>query len=172
MKAFVVHEIRHMDRLFKRLEKWLLVFLLGFMIGFSLLQIVLRNVFSTGFVWGDSLLRHAVLWISLLGAGRATAEDKHIRIDLLPRLLPASGGAWVSLLTDCFACLVCVILIHASWNFLTYETMAGTRAFGQIPLSWLEAVFPFSFAVMAVRFALRAFSGINSITAKTQERDS
>jgi TRAP-type C4-dicarboxylate transport system permease small subunit len=33
-------------------------------------------------------LKQAVLWICLLGAARAAADDKHIHIDILPRLLP------------------------------------------------------------------------------------
>lgn len=159
MRPVFLDEMRQVEGFFGRIEKWILVLLLGFLIGFSLLQIVLRNFFSTGFVWGDSLLRHSVLWISFLGAARATAEDKHIRIDLLPRLFPGRGSGIVSVVIDLFSCLVCVVLIYASWIFISYEKMAGTFAFGQIPLWWLEAIFPFSFSVMAIRFGSRVASG-------------
>jgi TRAP-type C4-dicarboxylate transport system permease small subunit len=74
------------------LEQWVLVLLLGFLAAFAVTQIILRNFLSVGLVWGDDLLRHGVLWISLLGATRATLERKHIRIDLLPRILPARLG--------------------------------------------------------------------------------
>ncbi|MGA7874032.1 MAG: TRAP transporter small permease subunit [Desulfoferrobacter sp.] len=170
MRAFSLHEIRDIDGLFGRIEKWVLVLLLGFLIGFSLLQIILRNFFSTGFVWGDTVLRHAVLWISLLGAGRATAEDRHIRIDLMPRLLPKSGAAVLSVLIDFFSFAVCVVLIYASWSFISYEMAAATFAFGRIPLWWFESIFPFSFTVMAVRFALRAYSGIGRMTRRAEVR--
>lgn len=160
MRPFFVDEMRQVEGFFGRLEKWVLVSLLGFLIGFSLLQIILRNFFSTGFIWGDSLLRHSVLWISFLGAVRATAEDKHIRIDLLPRLFPGRGANIASVFVDLFSCLVCLVLMYASWNFISYEKMAGTLAFGKIPLWWLEAIFPFSFTVMAIRFGYRVLSDI------------
>ena len=160
MKAFSPNEIGPIDGFFGRIEKWLLVFLLAFLISFSLLQIVLRNFFSVGFVWGDTLLRHAVLWISFLGAVRATAEQKHIRIDLIPRLLPGSGAALLSAIVDLFSSAVCTVLIAASWNFISYEKMAGSFLFGRIPLWWVEVIFPLSFMLMAVRFGLRAISGI------------
>lgn len=147
--------MKQFEDLFGRIEKWVLVFLLGVLLAFSLLQILLRNFFSTGFVWGDSLLRNTVLWISFLGAARATAEDKHIRIDLLPRLLPSFGAALISLIIDLFSLLVCIALIHASWRFVMDERAAGGFAFSQVPLWWFEVVFPFSFAVMLVRFGLR-----------------
>lgn len=168
MRALSLQGIRDINGWFGHVEKWLLVFLLGSLIAFSLLQIVLRNFFSTGFVWGDTLLRHGVLWISLLGAGRATAEDKHIRIDLMPRLLPGPAAALLSILIDFFSSIVCVVLIYASWHFISNEMMAGTFAFGQIPLWWLESIFPFSFTVMAVRFALRVFYGIGLLMRKTE----
>lgn len=132
-----------------------MVSLLGFLLTFSLLQILLRNFFSTGFVWGDSLLRNTVLWVSFLGAARATAEDKHIRIDLLPKVLPPFGATLVSLLIDLFSLLVCSALIRASWRFVMDERAAGSFAFSDIPLWWFEIIFPFSFTVMLVRFTIR-----------------
>jgi len=146
--------MKQLEDFFGRIEKWVLFFLLGFLLAFSLLQIVLRNFFSTGFVWGDSLLRNTVLWISFLGAARATAEDKHIRIDLLPRLLPTFGATLSSLIIDLFSLFVCIALILASWRFVMDERVSGGFAFSQVPLWWFEVIFPFSFAVMLVRFGI------------------
>lgn len=162
-------DMRQVDGFFGHVEKWILVLLLFFLIGFSLLQIVLRNFFSTGFVWGDSLLRHSVLWISLLGAARATAEDKHIRIDLLPRLLPRAGAAVISIVVDFFSFVVCLVLTYASWSFLSYERMSNSFLFAQIPLWWLEAIFPLSFTVMAVRFGIRVASSATRLARGTED---
>jgi TRAP-type C4-dicarboxylate transport system permease small subunit len=162
-------EEKQTESLFGRVEKWMLVLLLGILIGFSLLQIILRNFFATGFVWGDSLLRNLVLWISFLGAARATAEDKHIRIDLLPRLLPGSAKAVLNLLVDSISFLVCLALLYAAFNFIGYEKMEGSFVFNQIPLWWLEIVFPLSFALMAVRFGLRIPSGILHLLGRNKD---
>ena len=138
----------------------MLVLLLGFLTAFALAQIIFRNFLSVGLVWGDDLLRHGVLWISFLGAARATLERKHIRIDLLPRVLPVR----LSFIADFMCCLisfvVCLLLLWASWNFVQGERLAGDIAFASIPYWWLELIFPISFALMACRFCLNCISGL------------
>jgi len=156
MSFLFAEGIRRTGRLFKHLEKWTLVGLVVFLAVFSLMQIVLRNFFSTSFVWGDTLLRHAVLWASLLGAARATVEGKHIRIDLLPRIMPGRTARYVSFVTNLFALSISILLLYASWNFVSDERLAGSIAFREVPYWWLEVVFPFSFAMMALRFGFKA----------------
>lgn len=160
MNASSPSNLKKISQFLGDLEKWVLVLLLGFLTAFALAQIILRNFFSTGFVWGDDLLRHGVLWISLLGATRATLESKHIRIDLLPRVLPARLG----LIADSVCCFislfVCVLLAWASWNFVQGERLAGDIAFAFIPYWWLELIFPISFGLMACRFCFNCIRGL------------
>lgn len=160
MNASFSGSLKRIGQILGNLEKWVLVLLLASLAAFALAQIVLRNFLSTGFIWGDELLRHGVLWISFLGAARATLERKHIRIDILPRVLPAR----LSFVTDSVCCfvslLVCLLLAWASWNFVQAERLAGDIAFASIPYWWLELVFPISFALMALRFCLNCISGL------------
>ena len=55
-----------------RLEEGILIFLLVSMIILSFTQIVLRNLFETGLIWIDPLVRQMLLWITLVGAMVAT----------------------------------------------------------------------------------------------------
>lgn len=160
MSASSPSNLKKISQFLGNLEKWVLVLLLGFLTAFALAQIISRNFLSVGLVWGDDLLRHGVLWISFLGAARATLERKHIRIDLLPRVLPGR----LSLIADFICCFislfVCVLLVWASWNFVQGERLAGDIAFASIPYWWLELIFPISFALMACRFCLNCISGL------------
>jgi len=152
--------LKRVIQFFENLEKWLFVILLGSLATFAVLQIILRNFFSTGLVWGDDLLRHGVLWISILGASRATLEKKHIRIDLLPRVLP-TRLRFISDFMCCFiSFLVCVVLFWASWNFVQGERLAGDIAFASIPYWCVELIFPIGFAIMALRFGFSFASGL------------
>ena len=152
--------LKKVSQFLGNLEKWVLVLLLGFLTAFALAQIIFRNFLSVGLVWGDDLLRHGVLWITFLGATRATLERKHIRIDLLPRVLPVR----LSFIADFMCCLisfvVCLLLLWASWNFVQDERLAGDIAFASIPYWWLELIFPISFALMAFRFGFSCISGL------------
>ena len=60
-----------------RIEKFFVAGMLGVMILLAFLQIVLRNVFSSGISWGDPLVRYLVLWVGFIGASLATKESKH-----------------------------------------------------------------------------------------------
>lgn len=74
-------------RIVSFVEDAILIVLLTAMIGFAVAQILLRNVFESGIVWADPLLRALVLWIGLAGAVVATRLDKHISINVLYRYL-------------------------------------------------------------------------------------
>jgi TRAP-type C4-dicarboxylate transport system permease small subunit len=152
MTSFHRNNILQLSRWFGRLENGLITSLVIFLVAFSLLQIILRNFFATGLIWGDTLLRQIVLWVSLLGAARAAAENKHIQIDLLPKLLPAASARALGIISNCFAMVVSATLFYASLTFVQNEMSSGTMAFIDIPNWWLETVFPLSFALMTLRF--------------------
>ena len=138
-------------RLYDLLEKWTIVLLMAALVLFALYQIVLRNFFSTGIVWGDIFLRHVVLWIGFLGACRATAEDKHIHVDLSSMISTRWLRSLLGLLRVVFLSAVCTVLFYASWIFLGDEKSSGYFAFLDIPYWWLQTIFPLSFLVMTLR---------------------
>lgn len=168
MKIPFLDGISKIGRVLGNLEKWLLVCLVIFLIGFSVLQIILRNFFATGYPWADTLLRHVVLWVSLLGAARATAEDKHIRIDLVPRLLPGGSARTVALVTQLFSLCVSAALLSASWTFIRDESLSGSFAFDNVPLWWFETIFPITFAIMTLRFAYSFLETLNGNPGQTE----
>ena len=64
----------------------------GLLLLIALLQILLRNGFSTSLPGAEELLQTLVLWLAMLGALGATREGNHIRIDLLAQVLPGPWG--------------------------------------------------------------------------------
>jgi TRAP-type C4-dicarboxylate transport system permease small subunit len=142
-------------RLFRRLEDGLLVVLLSGMILLASAQILLRNLFDSGLVWGDPTLRVLVLWLTMLGAMAATREQHHIHIDLLGRFLSPRQRPWVQGLTDLFAALVCGLLAWHSGRFVWFEFQDGGILFAFIPAWLCELVMPLGFGVMSLRFLLQ-----------------
>ena len=149
-----------MSHLLGQLEEWAIIVLVGLLVVFSILQVILRNFLSTGLIWSDDFLRHGVLWVSFLGAAKATLENKHIRIDLLPRLMPVRGRFVAELVCALFSCLICLTLLWASWGFVQDERLMSDVAFASMPYWILELVFPFSFALMALRFGFSLINGL------------
>ncbi|MCK4302903.1 MAG: TRAP transporter small permease subunit [Candidatus Eisenbacteria sp.] len=145
------------DRGVRRFEHLVLTGLLLSMLGFAVLQIILRNLFHTGLVWVEPLLRHLVLWIGFSAAVVAAGRLRHIHMDVIGRLLPESFRLRVLRLTTLAAAVVCMVLARASWIYLGQEQEFGSTGFLQIPVWVLTSVIFLGFALMAKRFAARAF---------------
>ena len=151
------------DEIMARVEQILLVTFLGLMIGIAFLQILLRNFFSTGLDWGDSLVRNLVLWVGFIGATLATKEEKHINIDVVSRWLPSLGKNVVTLITHLFSFFVCCGLTYAALKFIKNEIQMENIAFLDIP-AWIpEMILPMTFGLMTFRFGLRSFKNLSEM---------
>ena len=148
------------DEALARVEQTLLVTFLSFMILTAFLQIVLRNFFSTGLDWADSLLRNLVLWIGFIGATLATKEGKHINIDVVSRWLPSLGKNIVTLIIHLFSFGIGCLLTYAALKFIKNEVQMARMTFLNIP-AWIpEMILPVTFGLMTFRFCLRSFKNL------------
>jgi TRAP-type C4-dicarboxylate transport system permease small subunit len=151
------------DEAISRVEQTLLVTFLSFMILTAFLQIVLRNFFSTGLDWADSLLRNLVLWIGFIGATLATKEGKHINIDVFSRWLPSLGKNIATLITHLFSFGIGCALTYAALKFIKNEVQMERMTFLNIP-AWIpEMILPMTFGLMTFRFGLRSFKNLSEM---------
>jgi TRAP-type C4-dicarboxylate transport system permease small subunit len=125
--------------------------LLG-MVFLSALQIVLRNLFDSGLLWIDPLLRHLVLVLALTGALLATRMKRHVQINVLGRLLRGWPRRVVGAAIAAMAGLVSLGLTHAALSLLGDEVAFGETIFLGLPSWVVVALFPVTFGAMAYRF--------------------
>lgn len=155
--------LRKMDEVMDRIEQVLIIVFLSSMILIAFLQIILRNLFSTGLTWGDPLVRNLVLWVGFVGATLATREGRHISIDVLSRWISSSGKEVVELLTHLFAFLISALLTFAAYKFIKNEMAMKTMAFLGIP-AWIpEIILPIIFGLMTFRYGLLSLSLISKM---------
>jgi TRAP-type C4-dicarboxylate transport system permease small subunit len=136
----------------KRTEGIVLSTILFTMILLAVLQIVLRNLFRTGVLWIDPLLRYLVLWIGLIGAFAATRRLRHITIDVLGRLLPGRTRIVARAATSFVALVACALLANASWSYLEGEFTFGSKPFLGVPSWAANSILVLGFAAMGWRF--------------------
>ena len=141
-----------------RIEKFTLTVMLSVMILLAFIQIILRNVFSSGIAWGDPLVRYLVLWVAFIGASLATREGKHITIEVFSRWLSDRGNRFLQAISSLISALVCALLVFAGWTFVSNEAQMGGTTFLQIPLWIPQIIIPVAFAMMTLRFSLRFFA--------------
>jgi TRAP-type C4-dicarboxylate transport system permease small subunit len=140
------------------LENALLTLLLAGLITLAVGQILLRNLFSIGFPWIDGVIHLGVLWLAVIAAVVATREQRHIAINLAPRLLPPAWHRPVAGVANGFAAGVCGVLAWYSWAFVSDAREFGDVLLGTQPAWVLELILPIGFVLMAYRFGLRALA--------------
>jgi TRAP-type C4-dicarboxylate transport system permease small subunit len=150
--------IEYIQGILHRLEDGVLVGLLLLLISIAVLQILLRNLFDSGILWGDFLVRILLLWIGLVGAMVASRQGNNINIDLVTRYLPPRVQCMVNFIVDLFTAMVCVIVAYYSLNFVQMEFTYGGSAFAQVPLWLCQTIIPFAFTVIALRYLLLSFT--------------
>ena len=135
-------------------ENFFILTLVSALIFLSVAQIILRNVFSWSFVWGDGLIRLLVLWLALAAAIAASRDDKMIAVDLLSRVLPERWKNSVALLTNLFTGVVTGLLAFFSWTFVEDSRIFGDTLLGGWPAWVCQIILPFGFSVISYRYCL------------------
>lgn len=152
----MIKTIDLVDDFFSKIEGWTIISLFSLMLLTAFVQVVLRNIFSAGFVWADILLRNAVLWIALLGASIATKERKHIAIDVVSRFFSIRKKYIIEIVVSIVSIYVCYLLASASWTFICDERSAGSVLVLNLHTWGFLLIIPIAFYTIAFRFFVRA----------------
>lgn len=153
-----------LDKLGRIAENTVLIVLLGGMALLSFGQIILREVFDTGVIWADELVRLSVLWLAMLGAISATRDDRHIRIDALSHLLPPIVMSLVRMIVDLFAAVVCAALAWHTWRYLQVEIEFEDTVLVDTPAWIAHLIVPVAMALTAYRFAVLVIRRLVDLT--------
>jgi C4-dicarboxylate transporter DctQ subunit len=151
------------NEILARLEKYLVAAMLSVMILLAFLQILLRNVFSTGISWGDPLVRYLVLWVGFIGASLATKEGKHITIEIFSRWSSGHSRQYLKAFSYLVSAFVCGLLTFAGWTFVQNEAQMGASTFLKIPAWIAQIIIPVTFALITLRFVFSFFAALANI---------
>ena len=158
--------LERLERTGNFLETAALVALLSALMLLSVGQIVLREVFNTGFVWADELIKLMVLWLAMVGSIAAARENRHIRIDALSHVLPELGIRVIRILVDLFAALVCGVIAWHAWQYLQVEIEYEDTVLVNIPAWIAHSVMPAAFFLISFRFLVLTVKQIGAIVMR------
>lgn len=144
--------LERLERAGSTLETIILVILLTSMMLLAVGQIVLREIFSTGVVWADELVKLMVLWLAMVGSIAASRENRHIRIDALSHVLPGLAVDVSRVLVDLFAAFVCAVVAWQAWLYLQLEIEYQDTVLVNIPAWIAHSVMPAAFLLISFRF--------------------
>jgi len=140
-------------------ENGFVVTLLAALIGISTGQFVLRNFFSSGFIWAEAASRMLVLWLGLGGALLASRRGKHIRIDILTAYFSVIWQRRIQVLVSLLSAAVCLTLAWLGSDMAWMERQYASPGIAWLPLWVLQLVIPFAFTVLGIRYLAQAWYG-------------
>jgi TRAP-type mannitol/chloroaromatic compound transport system permease small subunit len=154
--AFIVSSISRFNNILGQIFSW---FSLGIVL-VCFTVVILRYVFSTGFIW----LQDLYVWLNAMMfmgiAGFALYNNSHVRVDIFYR--PASRRR--KALVDMFGSLFFVgpfvwVLTNWSWAYVqrSWRFMEGSANFGGLPGLYIIKSFILFFALVVALQALAMF---------------
>jgi TRAP-type mannitol/chloroaromatic compound transport system permease small subunit len=141
------------------------------------IDVVMRYLFKTSFVFTQELEWHLFAFIFLIGAGYTLLHDGHVRVDIIYQRLGYKGRAWINLIGVIFFLLPgCILVILTSWNFVynSWSVMEGSPDPGGIPFRYLiKGTIPVGFFLLCLQgvslglHSLFQILGMEDITEET-----
>lgn len=121
-------------------------------------DVVMRYLFKSSFVFIQELEWHLFAFIFLIGAGYTLLHDGHVRVDIIYQRLSIKGRAWVNLIGVIFFLIPgCWLVIATSWKFVgnSFSMLEGSPDPGGIPYRFIVK------GTMTVGYALLLLQGLS-----------
>ncbi|HLI20504.1 MAG TPA: TRAP transporter small permease [Stellaceae bacterium] len=123
-------------------------------------NVVARYVFNSSFTWAIEIILFLMVGAVFTGCCAVAWENRHIRMDVLLRLLPPKLAAPLGLLAD--LALIATAAVVADFAYPVISDLASfdeRSAAANVPLAIPQALVPLGYAVMAILVAVRLLIG-------------
>ncbi len=151
----VADQIDRLNEWIGQFVSWVVVLLVAVVF----LDVVMRYVLSTSFVFTQELEWHLFGFIFLIGAGYTLLYDQHVRVDVIYQRLSPRGCAWVNVLGCIFFLFpgtLLIIYVSAVFAWEAFVFMEGSPDPGGIPYRFIiKGCVPVGFSLFLIQgFAL------------------
>lgn len=127
--------------------------------GLLLVNVVMRYAFSAPIYFAEELAVYILIWMAYLAIAATIARREMIALTFVVDAVPAPVGRLVRVLVDLAVLAICVVLVAASWRWLTSFAVAYEQA---LTLGMSKKPF---YAVMPLFFLLACFHTLANLLA-------
>ena len=90
-------------------------------------EVFMRYFFAHSTNWGEMTARYAFVYFAYIAAAEAFRYDEHIRIDLLPNKMGATGRKVLETYSDFLCVLISIAVIYYSLQLMEIQQRANIR---------------------------------------------
>ena len=153
-----MNALQHLSRWIDALNQWVGRGVAWVTLGLVLVvfvDVVMRYLFNTSFVFTQELEWHLFGFIFLIGAGYTLLHDGHVRVDIIYQRVGFKSRAWINLIgVILFLIPGCIMVITTSLKFTmnAFAIMEGSPDPGGIPFRFvLKGCIPVGFTLLLLQ---------------------
>lgn len=143
-----------LGRIVDRLEEGIIAAIFGTMVTVTFIQVVLRYVFNSGFVWALELTTYLFAWLVLFGISYGVKKNAHLGVDAFVRLFGPRPRKIMGLLAVGAGILYGVLLLIGAYNYVFAFLFRIGISSEDLPVpQWVPMVIlPIGLALLIFRF--------------------
>ena len=137
-----------------KLEEGFIAALLAAMTLLTFVQVVLRYVFNSGFVWALEATTYMFGWLVMFGIAYGVKVGSHIGVDAVVKIFAPATQRALGVLAGLLCMLYAGILFYGAWGYVGKMHLLGVEAEDiAIPRWQLQIILPVGFALLFLRLA-------------------
>lgn len=140
-----------------RVEEFLILILILSSVAVVFLNIVLRYLFSLGFVFAEEYARYSLVLLVYLSTSQAIKKNSMIKVELLTKMFGGSEFV-LALIANGFSFIMGVLLIVFGWQFTVYQYGTGQVSVAMgLPMYLAYAIVPLGGCLLCIRYILSTY---------------
>ena len=117
-------------------------------------EVVRRYVFGDSSAWGEMTARYSFVYMTYMAAAEAIRYKKHIRLDLIDRLVSPNAVTLFRLYADVMTAFLAILIIYFSISLMKIQISVGiVMTAADINMAFVQAALPLGWALILIRLA-------------------
>lgn len=133
------------------------------------INVVMRYVFNTGFIWAEEFVRYEIVWLVFIGGSVAARKGLHIGVEAVLHVLPPAPQRVLKVGVGLICIAFCLMLIVYGTQLVAQTQMFGQRTSAmQAPFWMVQLAVPIGASLMLLRFAQRLWRDARGLDQRDQ----
>ncbi len=126
----------------------------------ALLGVFFRYVMQSPFMWTEEVSRYLLVWMGFTAVSIALRQDRHIKVEVLPNLLPVVLAKAVGYLVDALIAWFFIVLLQQGY-LMTVNNIMMASTF-HLSMAWILVAVPVAAALTLIQLLLNVVKKIFS----------
>ena len=126
----------------------------------AIMGVFFRYVMQSPFMWTEEVARYLMVWLGFTAINIAMRQDRHIKVEVLPKLVPAVAAKIIGYLVDALMVFFFFVLLKQGYLLMINNIMMASTF--HLSMSWILAAVPAAAALTLIQLFLRVIKNIFS----------